>query len=331
MQKDEYIADINGSTEFVTTEFQCNPGLSSTFPWVSQMAPMFEKYRVKDVTFYYKPQVSQYADTGRAGKVMLSFQYDASLPPPVSKQQVEDTSPVADGMAHNNIHLTLSPADIRMGDSYYIRNGPVPMSADIKTYDFGKLFVSTTGMESVELGNIGELRVRYNFELFDPVLRAPTIAGIQAPPCPPVYCCLATQLIDSTASISSTGVGPNNVDFDKLNVVVAGFAPTCKAQYLDHNPYLDLISPGCYLIDAIFDMSGGPGTGVIDASLQAISGQGNLLFDSRWIIGLNTVTAVFCADANDHGFKFMVKYFPASTYTGTLTTTCVALRVTMVS
>jgi len=166
--EDEYIADIAGSTTFATTQFPLNPGQASTFPWLSQEAKLFEKYKILGLEFYYRPQVSAYATNGQTGKVMLSFDYDASDPAPATKQQVEDTHPHADGMPYETVLLPVDSKESRRQDSYFVRPGGLPGGSDIKTYDFGTLSVSTIGNNST--ANIGELRVRYAIALIDPVL-----------------------------------------------------------------------------------------------------------------------------------------------------------------
>jgi len=166
--EDEYIADVAGSVTFATTQFPLNPGQASTFPWLSQEAKLFEKYRIIGLEFYYRPQVSAYATNGQTGKVMLSFDYDASDPAPATKQQVEDTHPHADGMPYETVMLLVDPKESTKQDSFFVRPGGLPGGSDIKTYDFGTLSVSTTGNNST--ANIGELRVRYAIALHDPVL-----------------------------------------------------------------------------------------------------------------------------------------------------------------
>jgi len=166
--EDEYIADVAGSVTFATTQFSLNPGQAATFPWLSQEAKLFEKYRILGLEFYYRPQVSAYASNGQTGKVMLSFDYDASDPAPASKQQVEDTHPHADGMPYETVLLSVDSKETARQDSYFVRPGGLPGGSDIKTYDFGTLSVSTIGNNST--ANIGELRVRYAIALHDPVL-----------------------------------------------------------------------------------------------------------------------------------------------------------------
>jgi hypothetical protein len=166
--EDEYIGEVSGSTGFATTAYPFNPGQSSTFPWGYKIAGLYEKYRVRFLQFYFAPEVSQYATNGQSGKVMLSFDYDASDPAPASKQQVLDTDPHTDGMPYERIRLILDSKQLNGQDSKYVRPGGLPGGADIKTYDGGILYVSTYGNANTNV--LGELHVKYEIELEVPVL-----------------------------------------------------------------------------------------------------------------------------------------------------------------
>lgn len=167
--EDEYIGEINGSVAFATTAFSVNPGLSTCFPWGSRLADLYERYNFLHLEFYYRRQVSEFATNGTSGKVILSFDYDALDSPPTNKQQVEDTDPHVDGMpCTESLFLRLNPSDLKRADSLYIRSGAPPLNSDLKTYDIGKLYVSTQG--NVNTSVIGELRVRYKVQVFTPVL-----------------------------------------------------------------------------------------------------------------------------------------------------------------
>lgn len=176
--EDEYITDINGSTAFSTTPYALNPGQSATFPWAYKIAALYERWRTRYVEFYYKPQVSAYATNGQSGKVMLSFDYNASDSAPTTKQQVEDTRPHADAMPYEVVRLRLDPKLLNSQDSKYVRPGGQPAGTDLKTYDGGVLYVSTDGNANANV--IGELRVRYSFELMTPVLESSVLPNVGA-------------------------------------------------------------------------------------------------------------------------------------------------------
>jgi len=173
VEEDEYIADINGSVGFATTQYSINPGQSGTFPWMSKIASLFERYVFEKLEFYYRREVSEFATNGQAGKVLLSVDYDASDAPPTTKQQVEDTVPHVDGMpCIEEMVVHCDPREL-LGfaiSGRYVRPGAQPFGTDIKTYDAGNLFVSTYGNTNTSV--IGELRVRYRCRMLVPVLES---------------------------------------------------------------------------------------------------------------------------------------------------------------
>lgn len=168
-EQDEYLADISGSVGFATATYPVNPGLSTTFPWLSNIAKNFEKYSVLSLEFYYKRTVSEFATNGQSGKVMMSFDVDAADAPPVSKQQVEDTFPHSDGMPCENISLRIPPQLMNSEvKTHFIRSGGLPGQTDVRLYDVGNFFISTLGCANTSV--IGELRVRYRVRLDTPML-----------------------------------------------------------------------------------------------------------------------------------------------------------------
>lgn len=98
IEEDEYIGEILGTGGFYTTPYSCNPGQSQTFPWGSRIFSLYEEYEFTSLEFYYKREVSEFATNGQTGKVMLSFDYDASDPAPTTKLQVEDSRTHVDFM-----------------------------------------------------------------------------------------------------------------------------------------------------------------------------------------------------------------------------------------
>jgi hypothetical protein len=176
ISEDEYIGEVNGSVSFATTQYTVNPGQASVFPWGNKIASLYERYKFRLLEFYFKREVSEYATNGQAGKVILSFDYDASDAAPTTKQQVEDTVPHQDGMPCTPIiKLSVDCATLAKNPCKFVRPGAQPANTDIKTYDAGNLYVSTQGNTNATL--IGELRVRYVVELTEPVLEPSQVVG----------------------------------------------------------------------------------------------------------------------------------------------------------
>jgi len=174
VSNDEFITDLDvvNAPNFWNVAYPVNPGQSSTFPWLSRQSLQWEKYVFEMIEFYYTREVSEFNANGASGKVILSFDTDASDAPPTTKQQMESTRPHSDGMPCENQVLRL-PAQLIHGKDVlakFVRAGGLPGSSDIKTFDVGNLNVATQGIPGA--GKVGELRVRYRCRFSVPVLEA---------------------------------------------------------------------------------------------------------------------------------------------------------------
>jgi hypothetical protein len=172
IEEDEYIAEVTPANEpaFNVVQYPVNPGQVGTFPWLSTIAKNFEKYCFEKLEFYYKREVSEFATNGQTGKVIYSFDTDASDPPPFGKQEMEATDPHEDALPSENFRLPV-PAKMLipvMTDAHFVRPGALPAGADIKTYDVGALNVATQATAANTA--TGELHVRYRVRLMIPVL-----------------------------------------------------------------------------------------------------------------------------------------------------------------
>ena len=168
----EYIGDIYSSTGFNINGYNINPGLGSTFPWLSSVAGNYECYRLKGMLFEFKSMSSNaLTSTNTAlGTVIMATQYNAADASFVSKQQMENyefaqSCKPAESMCHY-IECAKNTAPL---SELYIRNGTVPQGQTQQIYDIGKFFIATTGMQAANV-NIGELWVTYEVDLLKPKL-----------------------------------------------------------------------------------------------------------------------------------------------------------------
>ena len=166
---DELIATVTGQTAFTIIQYAMNPGNSTTFPRLSRIAQLFEKYSFEQLEFYFQHDVSQYASQGQAGLVLLSALYDAASPAPTTKTQIEACKPRVICMPNQNSLLRLAKERMHpRGYPLFIRPGNLPGGTDIKTYDIGNMFLTVQGM--VGAGEVGELHVRGRVKLYDEIL-----------------------------------------------------------------------------------------------------------------------------------------------------------------
>jgi hypothetical protein len=239
--KDEYVADVAGTVAFTTTQYAVNPGQKATFPWLAPEALQWEKYEFLKLRFYLKPEVTQYTTNANSGKVILSFDSDASDPPPLNKQEAEDVMPMADGMSYQQVDLNIPKFILNSHlDSFYVRPGNLPGGSDIKTYDLGNLFVSTIGQGGA-VPNMMELRVEYTCKLMIPILEN-TAAAPQNNQ--------VTYLADSKAALT-TGVAYQPL----LATAASTSLPVTNGLNVTNTAGSIVPPPGNYILDVDFNFN----------------------------------------------------------------------------
>lgn len=180
----EYITDVamNG-TAFTTQTFPLNPGVFSTFPFLSTIAQNFQEYTFLGLVFEYKTTSATALVSGTntaMGSVQMAFQYRADAPVPATKQGLLNEMWSVDTVPSQNCILPVecapkeNPFQIQ-----YVRNFLAP-PGDIKMYDLGTLVVATSGGQPLQTNVIGEIWVSYEVELRKPLIAAPIGTGIQS-------------------------------------------------------------------------------------------------------------------------------------------------------
>lgn len=183
----EYLQDINGSINFNNLQFPINPGLSSTFPWLSQMASLYESYIFKRLHFIYEPACPSIT----AGSVMLAIDFDAADQAAVSKIQFMAYHNAVRNTAWENVTYRSDLSDlIKFGIQRYVRSGPVA-NTDIKTYDIGNFQLATSNFVAATF--VGELYVEYEVEFYTPQLSSLSPVNV------------------SSASLFTTTLGTTNI------------------------------------------------------------------------------------------------------------------------
>lgn len=159
----EFLTDITGSVSFLNRTYPINPGLITTFPWLSLIAADFEECDFEGLVFEYRPTsgTAVSSTSSALGVVILATDYDALNPSFTTKQQMESyefatsTVPFA-----GCIHPVECARGANVLNSFYIRNGSPPPGADLRLYDLGNFEIATQGMQSAYI--VGELWVSYD-------------------------------------------------------------------------------------------------------------------------------------------------------------------------
>jgi len=160
----ELIANITDGAFFAGSlqSFACNPGIAATFPWLSQEAAGWERYRFNSLRFNYLTRVS----TTTAGSVIMAPDYDASDAPPVSEEILSSYQGSVEASLWKDISCGLSRAAMHADErEKFVRIGAIGANQDIRLYDVANMFVSTSGGET---GLCGKFWVEYDVTLFTP-------------------------------------------------------------------------------------------------------------------------------------------------------------------
>lgn len=166
IRETERIGTILGSTAFsVVGNFPLNPGLPSSFPWLSATASQYEKYRVHKIIYRYK----NLKGTASDGNILMAFDFDSLDAPPTSAIQMTQYTRCTDGSPWRIFEMSIAPSSSEL----YTRSG-IPAGADLKTYDMGRLFVAAEGC--ADNSAHGYLEVEYEIELMKK--QSPASGGI---------------------------------------------------------------------------------------------------------------------------------------------------------
>jgi hypothetical protein len=198
-----------------------NPGLAESFPWLSGVAQHYERYRIDSFTVRYK----NLKGTDSDGNIIMSFDYDTLDPAPASAVVQTQSTVFIDGAPWRIFEMKV-PTD---GTKKFIRSTGIA-GADLKTYDFGRVFVSAEGC--ADDSDHGYLEFEYHVSLFEKQTAGATTYANR--------CYSSWNLSANTAALSASAV----LDIDEAAVTAAADAPT------NVNGTITLGSPGFYRVSA---------------------------------------------------------------------------------
>lgn len=272
----EQIGVVNGSVSFAIREYQINPGNSALFPWLSQLAPLYEQYKIHDMFVEFVQTGSGYAAPNVSGRVVLSCDYDVMSPPLATLQEAEGKDPNVPFAPYESAVLRLD-AQRLTPSAKFNRGQNYPAGGDPKTYDAGKVSVITQGTPNAN--QIGILYVSYVIELITPQL--PQVLDVL-----PNYH-LAVFQADVIASIANTTWTP--INFTRLVAPAGGdlTVPLAGANFT--------FQPGPWRISLIFSVTNTTSQlQKLRIRVNYLGGNYNLYgmgHDGAGALGLNSATA----------------------------------------
>jgi hypothetical protein len=275
LHRKEYIGDVLGSTTFAITKFSINPGLSTTFPWLSQIAPSFEEFETLQIAFHYEPMSA----TSATGVIALAFDYDAADATPTSKQtclEYADNVRVAPWVPCT---LVLKTVDLRKRGALFTRTGTVA-NTDIKTYDLGNVYVATQGQANSNA--IGEFWISYTFSL-----RVPEQSN---------------YIVNQSAAITSGGTVSNVAFLGTTPTVTGGLGVTATG-----GATLTFNSPGQYLVSIYVT-----GTALYTTELPVLTGTATSTLVFSLANSTTSMVVDIVVDCTGYGQTLIVTYYSSS-------------------
>lgn len=206
----EYLADISGNTTFGVDSWTVQPGIASSFPWLSSIANNFEKYTFRRLSFSY----INVSATDERGRITMAYDKDPLDADPTAKYELFQYSGAVEGSVWTRLEH-----NVPISGTFFTRAGTVEGS-DLKTYDAGKFIVGVSSTADTAI--VGELFVDYEVELTVP----------QPAKCPSMYISSdtgVTNLAVFGTSRTITGNLAATVEADKIIFNTVGtFAVTLQ-------------------------------------------------------------------------------------------------------
>jgi hypothetical protein len=169
----EYIGDYLGTASFNNNIFPLNPGVATTFPWLSSLAQNYQEYKFHGLIFEFRPLITDFIPNGAPGVVVMATNYNADAPSYTTKQQMENSEfAVSVKPTRELMHGVECNGGQTVLPQLYVRTGAVPAGQDLRLYDLGNFQFAT---QNNPVQNLGELWVSYCVEFYKPIL--PTDVG----------------------------------------------------------------------------------------------------------------------------------------------------------
>lgn len=173
----EMMSTIKGTTAFTTTSIPIQPGLGSLYPRLSQIANLYERYKINRISFRFQPNSS--ATT--KGIIMMAIDYDAHDILPTNKVSMSSYY----GYCQNNCYLNLN-CNLDVSQLQTFARGMLTIRSsshgdeDIKTFDAGNLVVAT--QDEIDTSTIGDLYIDYDITFMTSQLKDTAVNDVVTTP-----------------------------------------------------------------------------------------------------------------------------------------------------
>lgn len=262
----EFLTEVRGATTFtVRNEFDLNPGLSTTFPWLSGIASQYSQYKIRGLVYHYVPTSGSIATASPAlGTVMIQTSYRATEAAPTSKLEMlneywsSEAKPSEEFCHPIECDPKENPFNVQ-----YIRSGNLPSTENQLMYDLGRTTIAVSGQQANDQV-LGDLWVTYEIELKKPVLTNANNADIFG------YAMTASTGITNAAPFGSNAA-------ERFNSFPGNFTVSSNAIYFPRG------TVGTFLVNIYFQgataAAGGAWTVTNGTALAAVAGVAAIFSD----------------------------------------------------
>jgi len=171
----EYVADVQSSTAFAGNTYLINPGNPLLFPWLSQIAALYEMYEFHGLVIQYRPTSATAVGTTNAamGTVLIATEYDAYDNGFDSKRSMDACEYASSGLPYERF-LHPIECDPKRGvtKNSFVLPGVTSLTGvqgDARLDFLGATTIATVGQQAGGQ-SIGEIWVSYDVQLTRPVL-----------------------------------------------------------------------------------------------------------------------------------------------------------------
>lgn len=277
----EFLGDVISSATakaFSIQQYPLNPGISTTFPWLSTVAQQYQEYSFRGVVFeFISTSGNALNSTNTAlGSVMMATQYRSTASAFTNKLALlneyysTDAKPSDDFVHAIECDPKENPFQIQ-----YVRNQPLIAGEDEKMYDLGTFSIASVGLQGTSV-NVGELWVSYEVELKKPQLS--NFTGLLAS---------HFTLAGAYAGGTPLGTAAAGVAFDNIGVTVDYAARSIIfPSGIAANFCVTVVYGGCTIMGGATGFSFGTGA----SSLNIYRGAGSVNTNASTAGGFTTVT-----------------------------------------
>jgi hypothetical protein len=219
----EYLGDVISSSSantFDIKSYEINPGISRSYPFLSQLAQNFQQYKVMGMIYEYRTMSADALNSTNTslGQIIMATNYDALSPDYASKAEMENSAYAQSVKPSVScVHYIECDTSTMPISELYVRGGSIPNNSDKRMYDLGRFQIATNGFQGTSV-NAGELWCSYQIMLLKPKIWDALGQDVDYYTCIQDGTCDAAAPIGAVANMIVPPISPYTGQVNNLNV-----------------------------------------------------------------------------------------------------------------